>query len=100
MAPRRTSRSLNPIIAFTSTRRDGDAKRPAVLNQLLKRKKLPVSLATGQQVHGTHIEIVPKLKKTRKYPNTDGLLTAEVCQPLGIYTPDCASIFLSAPSQG
>ncbi len=51
-------------------------------------------------MHGTRIQVVPALKKGKEYPATDGFLTAEKGQALGIYTADCVPIFLSAPSQG
>lgn len=91
---------MNSLIAFTTTRRDGNARHPATLHKLLASKRVPATLATAKQVHGTRVIIVPKLKQARRYPAADGFLTAEPGQPLGIFTADCASIFLSAPSQG
>jgi len=91
---------LKSPIAFTSTRRDGNARSAAALRRILKGAKTPHSIATARQVHGTRIEIVPKLRGGRRYPDTDGLITDEKDQPLGIFTADCVPIFLSAPSQG
>jgi YfiH family protein len=100
MAARRTSLNLTRIFSFTSTRQHGDAKKSSDLRRLLRVRKVSSNLATGQQVHGTRIQVVSKLKKPRTFLKTDGLLTAEAGQPLGIYTADCASIFLSAPTYG
>ncbi len=91
---------MNLLIAFTSTRRDGNARPPAKLRRFLASKSLPQAIAIAEQVHGARLAIVPKLERTQKYPGMDGLLTAAANQPLGIFTADCVSIFLSAPSQG
>jgi hypothetical protein len=88
------------VISFTTTRRDGNVRPPARLRKLLAAKRLPLAIATGEQVHGARIAVVPKLGKPRKYPGVDGLLTAKAGQPLGIFTADCAAIFLSVPSRG
>ena len=97
--PRKFNRPQN-IVALTSRRKDGNARSLSCLNTLLDRRGLPLSIATAKQVHGMHIVKVPKLDKARKYPAADGLMTPFADQPLGIFTADCASIFLSAPSQG
>jgi polyphenol oxidase len=91
---------LKSIIAFTSTRRHGNARTRSGLNRILRARHLPTSIATGKQVHGTHVRVIPKLNRGKEYPATDGFLTREKGQPLGIFTADCTPIFLSAPSQG
>ena len=91
---------MKPIITFTTTRRDGNARDPARLARILRFRGLPRTIATGEQVHGHHLAVVPKLRQTRRIRGVDGLLTAAADQPLGIYTADCAAIFLSAPSYG
>jgi YfiH family protein len=93
-------KSRKVVIAFTTTRRQGNARHPATLRPLLKRLGVSDTLASAKQVHGTGIRIIPKLARAKLYPGVDGFLTAEKGQPLGIFTADCASIFLSAPSQG
>jgi YfiH family protein len=89
-----------PIISFTTTRRHGNARHPATLRKVLTSRNLPLMIATAKQVHGTRIVVIPKLRRAKRYPGVDGFLTAEPGQPLGIFTADCAAIFLSAPSQG
>jgi polyphenol oxidase len=91
---------LKSIIAFTTTRRDGNARRPLNLRRILASKGLPRSIAAGEQVHGTRLAVVPKLARARIWAGVDGLLTAVPGQPLGIFTADCVAIFLSFPSQG
>jgi YfiH family protein len=88
------------VIAFTTTRRQGNARHPSTLGTLLAARRVPGRIATAKQVHGSRIVVVPRLRKSRHYPGVDGFLTAAPNQPLGIFTADCASIFLSAPSQG
>ena len=91
---------MKPILTFTTTRRDGNARTRPRLLAILRLKGLPETIATGKQVHGCRIRIVPPLTRAREYPATDGLLTKEKGQLLGVFTADCAPIFLSAPSQG
>jgi YfiH family protein len=91
---------LKSVLAFTTTRRDGNARHPPRLNRILVSKGLPRSIATGEQVHGVRLAVVPKQQRARKWAGVDGLLTAAPGQPLGIFTADCAAVFLYFPSQG
>src|SRR5262249_36754063 len=66
------------------------------LERLLRRRGLPRAVATVEQVHGSKIVIVPRLKRSRKYSRADGLLTEQTDQPLAIFTADCVPVFLQA----
>src|SRR5438046_2613744 len=87
-------------LRFTTSRRDGDARRPGRLPKLLKRRGLSSAVATAEQVHGVKVVVVPPLAKPKRYPKTDGLLTAAPQQPLAIFTADCVPAFLEVPKRG
>jgi YfiH family protein len=91
---------LKQLVAFTTSRRHGNARRPETLRKILAAHRAQGPMATAKQVHGTRVRVIPKLSRPRHYPGVDGFLTAEIGQPLGIFTADCAPIFLSAPSHG
>jgi polyphenol oxidase len=91
---------LKSLIWFTSGRRDGDARQPSDLLRLLKKHGVPPNIATGRQVHDVRLRVIERLDQAQEFPGFDGFLTDVPGQPLGIFTADCASIFLSAPSRG
>jgi polyphenol oxidase len=84
------------VASFTSGRRDGNARAPGALTRLLRQKGWTGHPATGEQVHGARVQVVPRLPKESKYRHVDGLLTEEFGQPLGIFTADCLPIFVAA----
>jgi polyphenol oxidase len=88
------------VVSLTTTRHDGDIRPAKNLSRWLRRKHWPSSAATGRQVHETRIQIVPKLAKAVEYPGTDGFLTAEANQPVGIFTADCLPIFIADEKRG
>lgn len=90
---------MKNAVAFTTARRDGNARAASRLAHILKSRRVPGRIATAEQVHGTRIVVVPALKSPRKYPSADGLLSAAAGQPLGIFTADCVPIFIEAPAQ-
>lgn len=90
---------MRGVVCFTTTQREGHARVPKQLGQILKSKGLPQHVATAEQIHRCHIVIVPRLRQPRRYPSTDGLLTKALRQPLAIFTADCVPVFLAAPSQ-
>ena len=56
-------------------------------------------LATGQQVHGNHVELCqPELEPVDTcFPKTDGLITSRKGQYLGVFVADCGAVFLADP---
>jgi hypothetical protein len=84
------------VLSFTTTRRNGHLREPKALASLLKSKRWPRAIATGEQVHRAKIAVVPALSKARTYAGVDGLITDAALQPLGIFTADCVPVFLSA----
>lgn len=86
---------MTRFAAFTTKRRQGDARAVGALPRLLKTRGWPEAVATAEQVHGTRVLTVPRLRKPEKYAGADGLLTDQASQPLAIFTADCASIFLA-----
>lgn len=56
-------------------------------------------VATGQQVHGNHVEIVAgeSLPGHPHFPDTDGLATRVAGQYLGIFVADCGAVFIADP---
>ena len=57
-------------------------------------------LATGEQVHGSRIEVVDVASPSRfHFPDCDGLVTATEGQFLGVYVADCGAVFLVDPVQ-
>ncbi len=90
---------MKGAVFFTTTVRHGHVRTSQALHDLLKQKSWPVAVATAEQVHKARIAIVPQLRRAKEYDGADGLLTDQCHQPLGVFTADCASIFLSAPLQ-
>ncbi len=84
----------------TTTAFDGHVRTPQALQRYLKKQGWPSAVATAEQVHGARVTIVPRLTTAHEYSGSDGLLTNQLQQPLGIFTADCVPIFLSAPRQG
>jgi YfiH family protein len=84
------------VLSFTTVGRDGNARAPGALAKLLRSKKFPETFACAEQVHGSLVQIVPKLTAAKKYPKADGLLTDAPAQPLAIFTADCVPVFMSA----
>ena len=54
------------------------------------------SFWTGEQIHHDHIEICSE-GPSLHFPDTDGLVTAEAGQFLGIFVADCGAIYLVDP---
>ncbi len=56
-------------------------------------------VATGQQVHGNHVEIVDgeNLPGRPHFSETDGLTTQVAGQFLGIFVADCGAVFIADP---
>ena len=56
-------------------------------------------VATGQQVHGNHVETVPGDSSPGRphFLETDGLVTALEGQFLGIFVADCGAVFIADP---
>lgn len=56
-------------------------------------------VATGQQVHGNHVEIVAghSLPGSPHFEETDGLATSVEGQYLGIFVADCGAVFIADP---
>jgi YfiH family protein len=93
---KRRSTKRRSVYTFSTGVRQGDARAPGALSRILKSKRLPIYHASGKQVHGTRIQIVSKLQKSKEFLGTDGFLTDSPDQPLAIFTADCVPIFLSA----
>lgn len=75
--------------------------RPApALRRWLMGKKWPQAIATGRQVHGTKIQIVPRLSRAKEYPDVDGFLTDQERQLVGIYTADCLPVLIADHQRG
>jgi YfiH family protein len=70
------------------------------LTDLLRHKRWPEHAAMAEQVHGTRLVVVPKLKRPKIYAGADGLLSAEADQPLAIFTADCLPVFLDVSKKG
>jgi polyphenol oxidase len=83
-------------IAVSTGRREGNLRNPATLRRYLKAMQWPTAIATGEQVHGTRVQIVPRLLRAMEFPQSDGLITVELDQPIGIFTADCLPVFLEA----
>lgn len=88
------------VLSFTTGVREGNARAPRALSRLLKIRPYKAPAARAEQIHGSHLVIVPKLSKEKVYPGADGLLTATPDQPLAIFTADCVPVFLSADRAG
>jgi YfiH family protein len=86
---------VNRVRYDTSALRHGPLRAPTALRRYLKRQKLPLAIATAEQVHRDRIVVVPSLRQSHEYPGADGLLTDANDQPLGIFTADCVPVFLS-----
>ncbi|MEM1442164.1 MAG: polyphenol oxidase family protein [Verrucomicrobiota bacterium] len=56
-------------------------------------------LATGEQVHGNHVEAVDPGAEVigEKFSETDGLATGTVGQYLGVFVADCGAVFFADP---
>lgn len=77
----------------------GDAKKKSVRQSVMGRLGLQdKKLITCKQVHGNRIAVVSNARKT-VFPSTDGLLTSDANVVLGIFTADCAPVFLMEASQ-
>jgi YfiH family protein len=85
---------------LTTTRRDGHLRAPARLKKFLKTKKWPAAIATAEQVHKNHVVVASRLSAPKTFRGADGLLTDQPMQPLGIFTADCLSIFVSEETRG
>jgi YfiH family protein len=86
--------------ALTTTRRDGHLREPGRLKKFLKKNRWPASIATAEQVHKNRVVVAPRLSAPKTFKGADGLLTDQPLQPLGIFTADCLSIFLSDETSG
>jgi len=82
------------VHAWTTNVRHGHLRAQGALPRYLQKKKLPLTPATGEQVHRARMAIVPKLSSARIFAGVDGLLTDESHQPLAIFTADCVPVFL------
>ncbi|MEM9018709.1 MAG: laccase domain-containing protein, partial [Verrucomicrobiota bacterium] len=58
-------------------------------------------LATGEQVHGNHVEVCDPDRGAvdTKFPETDGLATKTAGQYLGIFVADCGAVFVADPEK-
>lgn len=84
------------FVTFATGSREGDARAPGRLSRILKSRRLPISVASAEQIHGSGVRIIPKLSKPQKSLGADALLTEHPGQPLAIFTADCIPVFLNA----
>lgn len=54
-----------------------------------------MSLVTGEQVHGSHVEVVRQPLPTKRVPRTDAFITAEKGVTLSLFSADCALLFFA-----
>ncbi len=81
---------------FVTDRRHGNARARGALYKLLKKRKWPHAAAIGEQVHGDRIAIIQSPRDRRLWKGVDGFLTDQPDIPLGIYTADCLSVFVTS----
>lgn len=84
------------ISSFSTNRRQGNARAKGALPRLLRRRGWPAAVATAEQVHGSRVVVVPRLRRPGRFSGTDGLLTDVPGQPLAIFTADCLPVFLAS----
>ncbi|MEM6915265.1 MAG: polyphenol oxidase family protein [Verrucomicrobiota bacterium] len=56
-------------------------------------------LATGEQVHGNHVEAIDPAGEAigERFSETDGLVTRSAGQFLGVFVADCGAVFFADP---
>ena len=84
------------VIRFSSSADDGDSKVVRIREKILIAQSLdPAKIILGQQVHGTAIAKVTSLNPSF-YLETDGFITDRPGIALGVFSADCAPVFLSS----
>lgn len=85
------------FIRASSDSSDGNAKDEANRRKIFQKAGFPsVPLITCKQVHGDRIAVVEDASVT-VYEGFDGLITDRKDLSIGIYSADCAPVFLTDP---
>ena len=89
-----------PVLAGITTGSAGNSKLTEKRIEIAHQLNISYSrITTGEQVHKNNIATVRENDLGRRFPATDGLITALRNVPLAIFTADCPPVFLLDPQR-
>jgi YfiH family protein len=85
-----------PFFNAVTTRAGGNMRDAGMRRRFCEAQGIDAgALVTAEQVHGARVAVVGPADRGKKFPATDGLVTAERGIPIAILTADCVPVFFA-----